>query len=89
MLLSEPKREFKSMHADLAASQASQHDAMFGISVQRRVRSWTARPSGIQHTVQQQRHNITHPEVVVAYPGMLVVIIADALPAGQQQLLVC
>ena len=29
-----------------------------------------------------------HPEVVVAHPGMLVIIIADALPAGQPQLLV-
>ncbi len=29
-----------------------------------------------------------HPEVLVAHPGVLVVIVADALPAGQQQLLV-
>ncbi len=39
--------------------------------------------------MQQQRHNVTHPEVVVTRPGVLVVIITNALPAGQQQLLVC
>lgn len=35
MLLTEPKTEFKSMHADLAASLASQHGAVFDFIVQR------------------------------------------------------
>jgi len=32
---------------------------------------------------------VTNPEVVVAQPDMLVVGVINALPAGQQQLLVC